>query len=225
MSKVQIALVVTAAVVFASLTAAYPGAPPQLNVVTTYDTGLGALGSEIISVRHTDGMAALTNIAGSVDVLDLSDPFHPHLLRRVAIDTSNGTPNSVAVHPEHDYFLVVIGKAGVTGSVEAYRLSDGAFLAAAAVGIQPDSIAIAPNGHYAAVANEAEGTGIGQNGGEGSLSVVNLAGFNSLAPSELLVTNVTLPSAQAIPGFSLQRTDDTARLAGTTSPRHSNPRL
>jgi hypothetical protein len=54
---------------------------------------LGANGSEIISIRHTDGIAALTNVAGSVDVVDLSDPFQPQLLRRVAVDTANGTPN------------------------------------------------------------------------------------------------------------------------------------
>jgi hypothetical protein len=41
-------------------------------------------------------------------------------------------------------------------------------LASAAAGIQPDSITIAPNGQHAVAANEAEGTGIGNNGGDGS---------------------------------------------------------
>ena len=223
MKKTLIASAAVATFIFANLSAAGPKVPPQLNLVATYDTGLGANGSEIISVRHTDGIAALTNVAGSVDVLDLSDPFQPQLLRRVAVDTTNGTPNSVAVHPQHDYFLVVIGRAGTTGSVAAYRLSDGAFLASAPVGIQPDSIAIAPNGQYAVVANEAEGVGIGLNGGDGSLSVVNLTGFKSVAPSQLLVTNVALPSAAAVPGFSSGRTDDIARLPVDNSPGTLEP--
>lgn len=223
MKNFQLALAVTATFMVANLTNADPKAPPHLDLVATYDTGLGANGSEILSVRHTDGIAVLTNIAGSVDVLDLSDPFHPTLLRRVVIDTTNGTPNSVAVHPQHDYFLVVTGTAGTTGSVAAYRLSDGALLATASVGIQPDSIAIAPNGQYAVVANEAEGAGIGLNGGEGSLSVVNLTNFNSVAPGQLLVTQVALPSAAGVPGFSTGRTDDIARLLVDNSPGALEP--
>ena len=197
--------------------------PPHLIRVATYDTGLGANGSEIVSVRHTDGVAALTNVAGSVDVLDLSDPAHPVLLRRVAIDTTTGTPNSVAVHPHHDFFLVAIGRSGTTGSVAAYRLSDGAFLGSASAGIQPDSIAIAPNGEFAVIANEAEATGIGQNGGPGSLSVVDLTGFTGVEPNELAVTNIPLPSAAGVPGFSTQRTDDIARLPIDNQPGTLEP--
>jgi DNA-binding beta-propeller fold protein YncE len=225
MKKSRIALAAVASLALANFAAASPSlkTPPKLELVATYDTGLGANGSEIISIRQTDGIAALTNVAGSIDVLDLSDPFQPQLLRRVVVDTTNGTPNSVAVHPHDDYLLVVIGKAGTTGSVAAYRLSDGTFLASAPVGIQPDSIAIAPNGKYAVVANEAEGTGLGQNGGEGSLSVLNLTNFNDDEPGSLQATTIALPSAAAVPGFSSQRTDDIARLpvdnhSGTLEP-------
>src|SRR6185436_10673262 len=163
----RIALVLLASLAFGGLATAASEEAPELVPIATYDTGLGANGSEIISIRHTDGIAVLTNVAGSVDVLDLSNPAEPRRLRRVAVDTSNGTPNSAAVHPHHDYFLVVIGKSGVTGTVAAYRLSTGAFLGSAPVGIQPDSIAIAPNGQYAVVANEAEGFAVGNDGGPG----------------------------------------------------------
>ena len=47
----------------------------------TYDTGLAANGAEIISVRDTDGIAALTDVVGSVDILDLSNPLRPAALR------------------------------------------------------------------------------------------------------------------------------------------------
>ena len=158
-----------------------------------------------------------------MDILDLSDPLDPKQIRRVPITVGSGTPNSVAVHPHHDYFLVVIGTAGVQGTVAAYRLSDGAFLASAAVGIQPDSIAIAPNGQHAVIANEAESPGIGQDGGPGSLTIVDLQGFDTAGRSELAVTNVSLPSLPSGKGFSTGRTDDIGRLAIDNTPATIEP--
>ena len=196
-------------IVCATLVAIVGGDPkpsPQLVLRATYDTGLGVDGAEIISIRHTDAIAALTNVDGSVDILDLSNPLAPQLLQRVAIDTSGGTPNSVAIHQQDDYFLVVVGAAGVQGAVAAFRL-DGTFLAAAPVGIQPDSIAIAPNGQYAVVANEAEGVGVGLDGGPGSISIVDLTGFNGVSSNELVVKTLALPSLAGFPGVSTGRTD------------------
>ena len=198
-------------------------AAPTLVPVGSYDTGLGANGAEIISVRRSDRVAALTNIAGSVDVLDLSDPKTPTLRHRVSIDPSFGTPNSVAVHPFLDYFLVVSGSAGSSGTVSAYRVSDGAFLTSASVGIQPDSIAIAPNGEHAVVANEAEGTGVAGNGGNGTLSIVELEGFDPSAPAALTVIAVPIPSLAGTPGISSGRTDDIARLTIDNTPATIEP--
>jgi DNA-binding beta-propeller fold protein YncE len=205
----------------ASLGAGHPKPSPQLVFRASYDTGLGANGSEIISIRHSDGMAALTNVAGSVDVLDLSNPLLPRFVHRVTVDTTAGTPNSVAVHPHHDYFLVVLGRAGQTGRVAAYRVSDGLFLDSAPVGIQPDSIAIAPNGQYAVIANEAEAVGIGNNGGPGSLTLVDLKGFKGAG--DLQVTNIPLPSLAGLQGFSSGRTDDIGRLAVDNTPDTLDP--
>ena len=200
-----------------------PSSGPRLVAAGSYDTGLAANGAEILSVRSSDGLAVLTNIAGSVDVLDLSDPEHPTLLRRVTVDTTTGTPNSAAIHPTHDFFLVVTGRAGAVGKVHAYRVSDGQLLASADVGIQPDSIAIAPNGRYAVVANEAEGVNVGLNGGEGSLSVVDLAGFNGVVARDLVVTPITLASAAAVLGFSTGRSDDIARVVIDNTPATLEP--
>jgi DNA-binding beta-propeller fold protein YncE len=76
--------------------------------------------------------------------------------------------------------------------VAAYRLSDGEFLASAPVGIHPDSIAIAPNGQCAVIANEAEAVTTGNNGGPGSLTLVDLKGFKGAG--DLEVTSIPLPS-------------------------------
>jgi DNA-binding beta-propeller fold protein YncE len=220
-SRVSFAL--AALMLVASVASAAPPGAPRLVLRATYDTGLGANGAEIISIRHTDAVAVLTNVAGSIDVLDLSNPLQPRQLYRLPVDTAAGTPNSAAVHPHHDYFLVVTGRAGVTGRVAAYRLSDGTFLASAPVGIEPDSIAIAPNGQYAVVANEAEGVGIGQNGGPGSISIIDLRGFNGVRPAELSVETIVLPSQAGNPGFSTGRTDDIARLPIDNTPNTLEP--
>jgi DNA-binding beta-propeller fold protein YncE len=208
--------------VFEAFAAGDPKGSPHLVLRATYDTGLGSNGSEIISIRHSDGIATLTNVAGSVDVLDLSDPLQPRRLHRVVVE-GTGTPNSAAVHPQHDYFLVVIGTAGVQGAVAAYRLSDGAFLDSAAVGIQPDSIAISPNGQYAVIANEAESVGVGQSGGPGSLSIVDLQGFGTHGRSSLSVTNIPLPSLAGLPGFSTGRVDAIAGLPIDNTPNTLEP--
>ena len=186
--------------------------PPRLVLRGTYATGLVGDNAEVISIRHSDAMAAISNTAGSVDVLDLSDPVNPTLVVRVPIDTTTGAPNSVAVHPQHDFFLVVTGRAGVVGTVAAHRLSDGALLASARVGIQPDSVVISPNGQYAVIANEAEGAAVGDNGGPGSLSIVDLRGFNGVADRDLVIRHVPLSSLAGLPGASTGRTDDIARL-------------
>jgi hypothetical protein len=198
----------------ASLTATAQPPLPSLTAVATYDTNLGANGAEIISVRHTDGIAALTNIAGNVDVLDLSDPVNPVLLRRVTVDTTAGAPNSVAVHPHHDYFLVVTGRAGVTGRVAAYSFT-GELLGSAATGIQPDSVAITPNGQYAVIANEAEAVDVGNNGGNGSLTVVDL--------HTLQVAQVPLTAIAGVAGVSTGRTDDIGRLPVDNTPATLEP--
>src|SRR4029453_5078454 len=93
----------------------------------------------------------------------------------------------------------------------------------APVGIQPDSIAIAPNGQYAVVANEAEGFGVGNDGGPGSLTLVDLKGFNGVTPAPLAVASIPLPSLAGLAGFSSGRTDDIARLPVDNTPNTLEP--
>jgi DNA-binding beta-propeller fold protein YncE len=73
-------------------------------------------------------------------------------------------------------------------------------------------VVISPNGQYAVVANEAEGTGVGSNGGPGSLSIVDLTGFNGVVQRDLVIRHVPLPSLAGLAGASTGRTDDLARL-------------
>ena len=198
------ATLVPAAVLVLTATAAF--ADWSLLPVSTYDTGLGANGAEIVSIRKRDGLAAVTNVAGSIDLVDLSNPAAPVLVRRIPVGPA--TPNSVAIHPQHDYVLVVGGAAGSVGTITAYAL-DGTLLHAAPAGIQPDSIAISSNGAYAVVANEAEGVATGNTGGEGSVSLVSLEGFNGKLGRTFGVQTIALPSQAGVPGFSTGRNSST----------------
>lgn len=224
--RTRICLVVTAMVWLAVTAAPRAADTPRLLLRATYNPMFSDAGdnAEVISVRHTDGIAVVSNQTDlSVHVIDLSDPLHPELLLIVPIDIPTGVPNSVAVHPQHDYFLVAVGTAGVVGTVAAYRLSDGALLDTVAVGVQPDAVAISRNGQYAVVANEAEGIATPpQNGGPGSLSIVDLTGFNGVN-GQLAVTNLPLASIAGMPGISGGRTDDLARLTIDNSPATIEP--
>jgi uncharacterized protein len=192
---------------------------PQLQLAATYSTGLLGDNAEVVSIR-SDGMAVISNTAGSVDVLDLSNPLDPRRLIRVPVATTTGTPNSAAVHPHYDYFLTVTGRAGQIGTVSAFGLFDGVLLDSAPVGIQPDAVVISPNGLVAIVTNEAEGSGAGQSGGTGTLSVIDLGA--SHAVGRLVIHQVALPSG-ALPGVSAGRTDDLAVLPIDNSPETVEP--
>lgn len=205
-------------------------AAPRLVPMGTYDTALGDAGAEIIDIR-ADGMAVLTNVGAgspSVDILNVSNPASIQRIRRVTLANSSLGVNSVSIHPTRDYFLVVQGSAspaavGARGTVSAYRLSDGTLLASAATGILPDAVKFSPDGLTAVIANEAEGADRNDNGGPGSLSVVNLRTFVPGVSTVLNVTQITLPSATGFPGFSTGRTDDAARLPVDNSPGTLEP--
>ncbi|MCL6510640.1 MAG: ExeM/NucH family extracellular endonuclease [Anaerolineae bacterium] len=200
--------------------------PSAITALETYDTGLADNGAEIVSVAGD--RAVLSNAGdGSVDVLDVSDPLDIKLIRRVKVPELAGL-NSVAIHPTKDYFLAVAGTAKpaaspVNGKLLAFRLSDGALIAQADVGIQPDSVAISPDGNFAVVANEAEAPSTGDNGGPGSLSVIALSGFDPATPGPLSVTQIALPSQSGTPGFSAGRFDDIGRLPIDNAPGTLEP--
>jgi uncharacterized repeat protein (TIGR01451 family) len=200
---------------------------PQLSAVATYNTGLGNNGAEIISVR--DDRGALTNAGdSSFDLLDVSDILSPTLIGRVGPSAALSDLNSLAIHPSKDLLLAVAGKAvsatnPINGKVLAYRLSTGAFITEALVGIQPDAIGISPDGNYAVVANEAEAPGQNDNGGPGSISIIDLSGFDPDTPTPLNVITLSLPSQTSTLGFSSGRYDDIGRLLIDNTPDTLEP--
>lgn len=195
-------------------------------VVGTYDTGLGGNGAEIIAVRGDRGV--LTNAGdGSVDILDLSNLPTVTLIQRVKVPQLQGL-TAVAIHPYQDYFIAVAGSSRpaahpTPGTASLFRLSDGAFLKSVTVGIQPDSIAISPDGKYAVVANEAEGSAVGDNGGNGSLSLLRLDKFYPGYWNTIYAFHIALPSLAGRAGLSTGRTDDLGRLPIDNMPGSLEP--
>lgn len=200
---------------------------PKLTAIATYDTGLGNNGAEIIAVRGDRG--ALTNAGDkSFDRLDLSDILSPTLVGRVGPTAVLSGLNSLAIHPTKDLILAVAGGAApaaspVHGKVIAYRLTSGAYITEALVGIQPDAIAISPDGNFAVVANEAEAPTTSDNGGPGSISIVDLSSFDPDTPTPLSVITLSLPSQAGAPGFSTGRYDDIGRLLIDNAPNTLEP--
>ena len=82
---------------------------PRLQLTATYATGLSGDNAEVVSVR-SDGIAVASNTAGSVDVLDLSDPFAPRRLIRVPVDTT--TVLDFRCHPSAARLLSYCHRAG-----------------------------------------------------------------------------------------------------------------
>jgi alkaline phosphatase len=191
----------------------------DLSAFRQYGAADGIAGAEIVSVRGD--RAVVSDANGNAYVLDAND-----LLDMKVLNTVPGLAglNSVAIHPTANYFLAVGGPASpsaapVAGTLWAYGL-DGTLLGSVATGLQPDSVAITPDGSKAVIANEAEGIDRGENGGPGSLTVVNLTGATNPLGA---VTQIPLPSYAGVSGFSTGRTDDLARLAITNEPATLEP--
>ena len=194
---------------------------PQLQLAATYSTGLPGDNAEVISIR-SDGIAVASNTAGSVDVLDLSNPFAPRRLIRVPVDTTTGTPNSAAIHPQLDYFLQSPGGRGKSAECPLSVCSVARCSIPLPWAFSRTPWSFRQMALFAVITNEAEGSGAGQNGGEGSLSVVDLGA--SHAAGRLVVRHVALPAIVGLPGVSAGRTDDLAVLPIDNFPRRPSQR-
>ncbi len=131
--------------------------------------------SEIVQA-HGDRLFQVNAEAGSVSVLDMSDPAEMHLEYSIA---SDGVANSVAVR---DDGLGVIAFESETKTDPGHLVffdataddADSAYLGEVTVGPLPDMVTISPDGRYAVVANEGEPAEDYSVDPEGTVSVVRL---------------------------------------------------
>ena len=145
----------------------------QLVRVGGFDSGLGVGASEIVAYDPTGRRAYVINAASrSFDILDLSNPSAPTLVRRVDVTDQGAAPNSVAVRG-NIVAVAVEGAPQANGKLAFYTLA-GDFVAASQVGALPDMVAISPDGRWAVVANEGEPNAAYTVDPEGSVSVIDL---------------------------------------------------
>ena len=157
-----------------SATAA-PAHEVTLTPLGTYSTGAFDEGaSEIVAHDPATQQVFVVNAqAGTVDVLDISDPTAPTKVG--TLDTPGA--NSVAVHGG---LIAVAEQAETTTDPGTVSFFDGGSLdkiRSLTVGALPDMVTFTPDGRNVLVANEGEPEGYdeGQVDPEGSVSVVSLA--------------------------------------------------
>tara|TARA_R110001599_G_scaffold103352_5_gene262909 strand:- start:27653 stop:30130 length:2478 start_codon:yes stop_codon:yes gene_type:complete len=143
-----------------------------------------ATAAEIVAASQ-DGMTLIYTDSpqNQLGFVDITDPSKPTALGLLAL---NGEPTSVSI--KGDYALVGVNSSAdyinVAGSLVVVDIASRAILRTIDVGGQPDSVAVSPDGAYAAVVIENErdedlGEGVPPQLPAGSLVIVNLAGDHS----------------------------------------------
>ena len=144
--------------------------------IGTWRTGIfDGSAAEAVAFDAASARAFITNVAtSSLDILDLSDPSAPELLRSLEITPWGETPRSVDVHGGLVAVAIEASKKTDPGLV-LFLDVDGNELATVQVGALPDMLSFTPDGSKVVVANEGEPNDEYTNDPEGSVSIINLA--------------------------------------------------
>ncbi|MCY7324860.1 MAG: choice-of-anchor I family protein [Microbacteriaceae bacterium] len=146
-----------------------------LSPIGSYDTGVFDESAAEIVAYFGDRLFVVNALAGTVDVLDVSNPAEPVKLFGLAND---GVAGSVAVRADG---LGAIALEAPTktdnGTIAFFDAAAGeadAPLGAVTVGALPDMVTFSPDGRFAVVANEGEPNDDYTIDPEGSVSIVTL---------------------------------------------------
>ncbi|MEL6256489.1 MAG: esterase-like activity of phytase family protein, partial [Bacteroidota bacterium] len=149
------------------------GQDKVLNFVSTYKAGSFDEGAAEI-VAYSDGRLFVTNAETStLDILDITDPSTPTLVRAIDITTYGEGINSVATFDG----LVACAIEGMDQMPGKLVLLDtaGTFIAEYATGVLPDMVTFSTDGNYVLVANEGEPDDDYTVDPEGSVTVVDIS--------------------------------------------------
>lgn len=205
-----------------------PGAPIPFAVTGTTAATIGVDGAELLDVTP-DGRSALVvggttlsliqigsdslTVNGTLELPAANFPLNSTAAEFTGTSISpDGTFALVGVKDDDDANVDIFDEQ--PGKVIAVSLPGLQVLAEVAVGIGPDSVAIAPDGTYAAVANEDEEDETNLPGDRpGSISIIDLQS----GPSNLsIIENVAIP-ADGIPFFAEDPQPETVTIAPDSS--------
>jgi hypothetical protein len=170
--------------------------------------------SGVDRVLVTNSLARTTGVSHRVDIYSLASSGVLALEAVADLDPIFGASatlsvSSVAADPQRRGFGVasIIPKDNTTvlGKVAFFDVLTGAILREVDVGFHPDAVRFTPDGRRLIVANEGEFTA-GALAAPGSISIVNLTGFNALTDLQLrapLVATVDFRDGLA-PGVTLE---------------------
>ncbi|WP_345800644.1 choice-of-anchor I family protein [Microbacterium sp. AZCO] len=147
----------------------------SLAPVGSFDTGVFDESAAEIVAHYQDRLFVVSAKAGTVQVLDFSDPAAIAKKYEIA---SDGVANSVAIRADG---LGIAAFEALTKTDPGHlvffdaRAEQPTILGSVTVGAQPDNVVITPDGRYALTANEGEPADDFSTDPEGSVSVVRLS--------------------------------------------------
>ena len=198
------------------------GAPFDMSVAGTFETGLFDAGASEIVQAHGDRLFSINAAAGSVSVIDMADPAAMSELFR--IESSGGVANSVAIREDG---LGVVALEDAADKTAPGRLlffdanaDEPVLLGEVTVGSLPDMVTVSPDGAYAVVANEGEPADDFSSDPEGSVGVVALPS-DVAAPAQ---ADVRTADFHDFEGVELDETvrDAFGPILDETKPRSTN---
>lgn len=127
-----------------------------VTLLGSYASPGGETAAEIVAYDPVSQTMYVVNaISATVDVIDISQPVTPTLLRQIDLTPYGSQANSVAFHGE--YAAAAVQKVVPQDlGVAVFFDRQGNFVYSATVGALPDMITFSPDGNYVLVANEGE---------------------------------------------------------------------
>ena len=197
-------------ILYAAIAAALPGAALadklSFDLLGRYTTGLAVVGDttsgETAALRGK--RLYVTNATDiSLDIVDVSQPSAPSLVKRVPLSAYGSSVTSVDVSNRNLIAVAVVGFKKTDPGTVVFLSSSGEVLRTATVGALPDMVTFTPDGGRLLVANEGEPDcyGAGCTDPEGSVSIVDVSPLRQQLPVQTVsFANVVIPEGVRIFG-------------------------
>jgi DNA-binding beta-propeller fold protein YncE len=160
----------------------------SFEMVGRYDTGLADFENEV-SAGETSALRGdrlyVTNAKDvSLDIVDVSNPAAPLLLKRVDLKPYGGGVNSVDLSSKNLIAVAVEAEKKTDPGTVVFLSPGGVVLRTVTVGALPDMVTFTPDGRRLLVANEGEPDcyGAGCTDPEGSVSVIDVVPLKPVLP-------------------------------------------